>query len=180
VTVDAGTGDGRAVLAAATREPATLVLGLDANAASMAESSRRAARPTLKGGLANAGFIVAAAEAPPAELHGLASLVTVRFPWGSLLRGVIGRDDLVAAGLARLVAADGVLELLVAAFERDGLDGVPTSAEDLVAAAAGAFADHGFAIDHAAELTRAEIRATGSTWARRLDRQATLIRLVRR
>ena len=32
----------------------------------------------------------------------------------------------------------------------------------------------------AAALTPAEIRVTGSTWARRLDRQATLIRLVRR
>lgn len=180
MTIDAGTGDGRAVLAAATREPATLVLGLDANAASMAESSRRAARPARRGGLPNAGFVVTAAESPPAELHGLASLVTVRFPWGSLLRGVVGRDHLVAAGLASLVAPVGALELLVAPLERDGLDGVPTSAEDLVAEAAAAFAEHGFGIDRAAELTPVEIRATSSTWARRLNRQARLIRLVRR
>jgi len=180
VTIDAGTGDGRAVLAAATREPATLVLGLDANAASMAESSRRAAQPARKGGLPNAGFVVAAAEAPPAELRGVASLVTVRFPWGSLLRGVVGRDDLVARGLASLVAPEGTLELLLAPLERDGLDGVPTSTEDLVAGAAAAFAEHGFGIDRAVELAPAEIRSTGSTWARRLDRQATLIRLVRR
>lgn len=180
MTIDAGTGDGRAVLATATREPATLVLGLDANAASMAESSRRAARPPRKGGLSNAGFLVAAAEAPPAELHGVANFVTVRFPWGSLLRGVIGRDDAVATGLASLVAPAGALELLVSPMERDGLDGVPASADALVAGAADAFAEHGFVMERAAALTPAEIRATGSTWARRLDRQATLIRLVRR
>jgi 16S rRNA (adenine(1408)-N(1))-methyltransferase len=180
VPIDAGTGDGRAVLAAATREPATLVLGLDANAASMADSSRRAARPARKGGLPNAGFVLAAVESLPAELRGVASLVTVRFPWGSLLRGVVGRDGLIAAGLASLVTPAGALELLVAPMERDGLDGVPTSVENLVAGAAKAFAEHGFGIDRAQVLTPAEIRVTGSTWARRLDRRATLIRLVRR
>jgi len=63
---------------------------------------------------------------------------------------------------------------------RDGLDGVPTSPEDLITGAADAFAEHGFVIDRAAALTPAEMRATGSTWAQRLGRQATLIRLVRR
>jgi len=180
VTIDAGTGDGRAVLAAAAREPATLVLGLDANAASMAEASRRAARSPRKGGLANAAFVVAAAEAPPAELAGVAHLVTVRFPWGSLLRGVIGRDEPVAAGLASLVAEEGALELLLAPIERDGLDGVPTSTAGLVAGAASAFEPHGFQIECVGEPTAAAIRASGSTWARRLGRKSSLIRLVRR
>jgi 16S rRNA (adenine(1408)-N(1))-methyltransferase len=168
------------VLATAARKPATLALGLDANAASMTESSRRAARPARKGGLPNAGFIVAAAEAPPAELAALADLVTVRFPWGSLLRGVVGRDAVVAEGLASLVRADGRIELLVAPIERDGLDGVPTTSDGLVAGAAAAFQRHGFEIDLVETPLPAATRATGSTWARRLDRDATLIRLVRR
>ena len=50
------------MLAAAAAEPATLVIGVDANAAGMAESSRRAARG---GALPNALFAVAAAEHPP-------------------------------------------------------------------------------------------------------------------
>jgi 16S rRNA (adenine(1408)-N(1))-methyltransferase len=179
VTIDVGTGDGRAVLAAAAREPASLVLGLDANAASMAEASRRAASPVRKGGLPNAAFVVAAAEAPPAELTAVAGLVTVRFPWGSLLRGLVGRDGAVAAGLAGLVADPGALELLVAPIERDGLDGVPTSVEGLIDGAANAFAPYGFAIESISLPTPAEVRAMGSTWARRLDRQPTLIRLVR-
>ena len=180
MTIDAGTGDGRAVLAAAAREPATLVLGLDANAASMAEASRRAARPARKGGLLNAAFVVAAAEAPPAELAGAAGLVSVRFPWGSLLRGVVGRDGAVAAGLSGLVAAQGTLELLLAPIERDGLDGIPTTSEGMAAGAAAAFGPHCFEVDLVCEPAPSEIRAIGSTWARRLDRPATLIRLVRR
>src|SRR5262245_59849013 len=108
----------------------------------MAESSRRAARPARKGGLPNAGFIVAAAETPPAEIAGIADLVTVQFPWGSLLRGVVGRDEAVARGLAALVAEHGALELLLAPAERDGLDGVPTTAAGLAAGAAQAFVPH--------------------------------------
>ena len=43
MAIDLGTGDGRFVLAAAAARPDTLVIGLDASAAGMAESSRRAA-----------------------------------------------------------------------------------------------------------------------------------------
>jgi 16S rRNA (adenine(1408)-N(1))-methyltransferase len=50
------------VLAAAAARPDTLVIGVDANAAGMAESSRRAAR---RGVLPKALFAVAAAEHPP-------------------------------------------------------------------------------------------------------------------
>jgi len=50
------------VLAAASSRPDTLVIGVDANAAGMAEASRRAAR---RGAVPNALFAVAAAEHPP-------------------------------------------------------------------------------------------------------------------
>jgi 16S rRNA (adenine(1408)-N(1))-methyltransferase len=180
VTIDVGTGDGRAVLAAAGRQPGTLALGLDANAAAMAEASRRAARAGRKGGLENARFVLGAAEAPPPELAASADLVTVTFPWGSLLRGCVGLDPVVAAGVAGLVGADGSLELLLAPADRDGLDGLPTSAEALVVAAARAFECHGFDVAEARAATPAEIAASGSTWARRLRRPATLVRLARR
>ena len=60
--LDLGTGDGRHVLAAARARPEVLVVGVDANAAGMAEASRRAAR---RGAVPNALFVVAAAEHPP-------------------------------------------------------------------------------------------------------------------
>jgi 16S rRNA (adenine(1408)-N(1))-methyltransferase len=62
VAVDLGTGDGRYVPHAAAERPETLVIGLDANAAAMADASRRAQR---RSGLPNALFVVAAAEHPP-------------------------------------------------------------------------------------------------------------------
>jgi 16S rRNA (adenine(1408)-N(1))-methyltransferase len=185
VAIDLGTGDGRAVLAAAAREPSTLVLGLDANATAMAEASRRAAAASKRGGLPNAAFIVAAAEAAPAELQGIANVVTVRFPWASLLRGCVGKDPTVAAGVAGLAAAGGTLELLLAPSSRDGLDGLPVEPSRVAAAAIDAFADLGFVPQVARAATDAEIAASGSTWAKRLrsqrpvDRTVMLIRLVR-
>ena len=185
MTIDVGTGDGRAVLNAAAREPSTLVLGLDASAAAMAESSRRAAGPARKGGRPNARFIVAAAESPPAGLGGAGDLVTVRFPWGSLLRGVVGLDDPVACGVAGLVAERGTLELLVAPSQRDRLTGVPTESDHLLDAVARTFAALGFDLAMAREPTSDEIRGTASTWARRLlttrvaDRRVMLVRLTR-
>jgi len=168
VTIDVGTGDGRAVLVAASRAPTSLVLGLDANAAAMAESSRRAARSTRKGGFVNARFVLAAAESLPSELRGRASLVTVRFPWGSLLRGCLGLDDAVTAGVAGLVAGRGMLELLLAPAERDGLAGVPTNADEIIDAGVAAFERQGLVPVLAREATPPEVTGTGSSWARRL------------
>jgi 16S rRNA (adenine(1408)-N(1))-methyltransferase len=56
------------VLAAAAAQPDRLVVGVDANAAGIMTASRRAAANPSRGGLPNALFVVAAAEALPAEL----------------------------------------------------------------------------------------------------------------
>jgi 16S rRNA (adenine(1408)-N(1))-methyltransferase len=178
VTIDVGTGDGRAVLARAGLNPTSLVLGLDASAPAMAEASRRAARAAGKGGLPNAAFVLAAAEAPPAELTGTAELVTVRFPWGSLLRGCVGAEPTVAAGVAGLVAPGGTLDLLLAPSARDGLDSLPIEPEALIGVVAVTFADHGFALGLARRATDAEVMASHSSWARRLGSQRTGDRLV--
>ena len=192
MTIDVGTGDGRAVLDAAAREPATLVLGIDASAAGMVEASRRAAGPARKGGRPNARFILAAAETPPRALAGAADLVTVRFPWGSLLRGCVGLDASVAEGIASLVATAGKLELLLAPSSRDGLEGVPTDSQGLVGAARCAFEPHGLDLEVGRLATSVEVAASGSAWAKRLasgrgngngggsDRATTLVRFVRR
>ncbi|HEY2916242.1 MAG TPA: hypothetical protein VGI98_03405 [Candidatus Limnocylindrales bacterium] len=191
MTIDVGTGDGRAVLAAAAREPRTLVIGLDADAASMAEASRRvarAARAAGTGGWPNALFVAAAVEAMPDELAGLASLVTVRFPWAGLLRGVLGRDALVVAGIASVLAPGGVVELLLAPAARDRLAELPTEPSDIEAAVAGGFEPHGLRVVEARTASTDEIRASHSTWAKRLlggsqhrgepsDRAVILVRL---
>jgi 16S rRNA (adenine(1408)-N(1))-methyltransferase len=179
VTIDIGTGDGRAVVDAARRDPGRLVVGLDANAASMAEVSRRASFSSRRGGLSNALFVVASAAEMPRELAGLAALATVTFPWGSLLRGCLGRDEAIARGIRSVLAQGGRLELILAPAGRDHLAGLPTKSEEVIAAARATFEGLGLVFAAGGSVTAAELDATRSTWARRLIREGRERRVIR-
>jgi len=177
VIVDLGTGDGRSVLARASREPGSFVIGIDANTAGMAESSRRANRGP--GALGNVCFLVEAAEALPGPLAGVASLVTVIFPWGSLLRGVLGQDEAVQCGIRSIVAPGGRVEVLgsvTAADHVPGLERLDAWAEPAIAAA---WRSVGFELVRLHPATRNELLAVRSSWARRLgSRPAWRLELV--
>src|SRR6476469_7794295 len=84
VLIDLGTGDGRFVRPVAATAPATFALGIDLCAANLRAAARRAP--------ANAGYLVAGAYALPPELHGLATHLTINFPWGDLLTGLLRQD----------------------------------------------------------------------------------------
>jgi 16S rRNA (adenine(1408)-N(1))-methyltransferase len=156
------------VLATAAAEPDRLVVGVDASAAAMAEASRRAARRPDRGGLPNARFVVAAAEALPAGLEGLADRVTVHFPWGSLLRGLLTADPVILEGLARTMHPGATLSLLVSSTDRDRGAGVgPVGTADLAALAPG-YAAHGLVLTMIRPATAADVAASRSTWGRRL------------
>src|SRR5262245_36825241 len=90
----------------------------------MADASRRAARQPARGGLPNALFVVAAAESPPAELTGLADEIRILFPWGSLLRGVLGRDPRVACGITALARPGARVSAIVSVTATDAVDGI--------------------------------------------------------
>jgi 16S rRNA (adenine(1408)-N(1))-methyltransferase len=173
--VDVGTGDGNAVLRWARSEADRLFIGVDANAAGMRRSARRAK------GISNAAFVVAAAEALPDDLAGVADRVTVQFPWGSLLRGILSADGPVLDNLARISAPGATFTVLWSVADRDlpaiGPRVPPQPREDLLAAA-------GFDLFELRPATASELRSSGSTWAKRLragvDRPVTLLRAVRR
>jgi 16S rRNA (adenine(1408)-N(1))-methyltransferase len=156
------------VLAAAAAEPRRLVVGVDANAAAMAEASRRAARRPARGGLLNALFVVAAAEALPAQLAGVADLVTVQFPWGSLLCGLLAADPRVMGGLVGLLGPAGTLRLLVSATDRDRGAGVAPVGEPTLRRLAGGWRPYGLALTGMRSLTPADVAAAHSTWGKRL------------
>jgi 16S rRNA (adenine(1408)-N(1))-methyltransferase len=177
VIVDVGTGDGRAVLARAATAPTSLVIGLDANASAMAEASRRADRR----GPANALFLAAGAEALAGSiLAGRADLVTVHFPWGSLLRGVLGLEAPALCGLASLLAPTGRIEALASVVSSDAVDELAcldASAEPVVRAG---WAAAGLELIEMRMATPDEVATSRSTWARRLGAERPVWRLVGR
>ena len=156
------------MLATAAANPDRLVVGVDPVATAMAEASRRAAQPPGKGGLPNALFVVASAEAPPPELRGIAGRVTVNLPWGSLLRGALALEPAAAAGIAALVRPGGRAELLLAPASRDRLaEDVEVEAR-LAAGLAGHWRALGLELVDARPATAGDLGATRTTWARRL------------
>jgi 16S rRNA (adenine(1408)-N(1))-methyltransferase len=159
------------VLDRARREPAAFVIGVDANAAAMAESSLRAARSTSRRGLPNALFVVASAESPPDEILRRANLVTISFPWGSLLRGTLGLDAAAAAGISAIVAPGGSVEALVSVMDRDVASlGTDPLGESDGGAIRSRWARHGLELVTFERSSAAAVAAAGSTWARRLGR----------
>ncbi len=136
------------------------MLGVDPVAAATAESSRRASKSA-----AEALFVAASAESFAAELPGIADRLVVNFPWGSLLRGVLGADQGVAAAIGAIVRDAGTATALVSVTPRDRLPGVAVLDEATVAYLP---PPPGLELVEARPASRAEILATRSTWGRRL------------
>ena len=165
MVVDIGTGDGRAVVQRAVLEPTALVVGIDAVASAMADASRRAARR----GRANALFLVAGAEGLlDSPLTGRADLVTVQFPWGSLLRGLIGLDAGALCGVASVLTPGARLEALASVVPADGVEGMASLDATAGPAIRRAWSAAGLDLGTFRRATGAELIASGSTWARRL------------
>ena len=179
--MDVGAGDGRYVLSRASAHPEELVLAIDASHAAMREASWRAGRSPRRGGLPSALFVASSLEQLPSDLRAMAALVTVHFPWGSLLDAALGRDSAGSDRLAALVASGGRLRLLASAAERDATRGATTIDPDAVVAAC---RSRGLVAEQCRVATAADVEAAHSSWGRRLlngaaDRRLWFIELRR-
>src|SRR5688572_5365529 len=131
----------------------------------MAEASGRAARR----GPTNAMFLAAGAETlADTPLAGRMDLVTVTFPWGSLLRGVLGLDPCALAGIAALPAPGGRVEILASVVPSDRIDGIASLDVSREATICRAWAAVGIDLVSMRLATNDEIAASRSSWARRL------------
>jgi len=159
--VDVGAGDGGYVLFRARTERTTFAIALDASPDALSEGAWRAKRALLE----NVAFLVEGVERLPRDLVCLADEVTVHFPWGSLLRGLVDGSGAVVVPIASLMKVGAELRVLMSAIDRDGYQALTPS---LVASRSGRYAEHGLRLvetDWASSATVAESR---SAWAKRL------------
>jgi 16S rRNA (adenine(1408)-N(1))-methyltransferase len=112
VVVDLGCGDARFLWREARARPAARFIGVDPVARTLAAVAARAARRPERGGAPNLLLVVAAVEALPAELAGIADRITVNLPWGSLLAGLVRPEAAVVAAVAGLGKAGARVALL--------------------------------------------------------------------
>jgi 16S rRNA (adenine(1408)-N(1))-methyltransferase len=97
--LDVGTGDGRFVYRYAREHPETFGIGLDPVREALREISAKTAKKPARGGLSNALFVMGSVEDLPGPLTGLADLLTINYPWGSLLRALVVPELEILEGL---------------------------------------------------------------------------------
>jgi 16S rRNA (adenine(1408)-N(1))-methyltransferase len=111
----------------------------------------------------NAVFVVAAAEHLPSPLDGTVAVLSVHFPWGSLLQGLVAPSFAVLDGISRLLTTTGSVQALLSITARDGGEPLHSGSIDRPA-----YARCGLEVVAWRPATRAEISAADSSWAKRL------------
>ena len=159
------------MLRAASEAPASFCIGVDPVAAAMAKSSSQA----LRARNGNAIFALGAVESLPEELTGLASIITVNLPWGSLLRAVAAPDVELLRNIAAMCRPAARLQVVYSASPRDATELARLGLSDpdpcrRVMEMAAAYDDAGFQLDEVRAIDATELRALGTTWAKRLWR----------
>ena len=157
VWLDLGTGDGRFVEEMARLHPTTFFIGVDACRENLARVAGRAGSNTL--------YLIASAENLPLELAGLADHISINFPWGSLLKGLLEPQSKVWANLPQLAARGASLEirLNLSAIEQAGWEGQAGCQQvqsELVV--------NGFRLETSGQLDRQTLKTFPSNWAKRL------------
>ena len=94
--------------------------------------------------------------------------MTVAFPWGSLLRGVVGLDQVALGGAAALVASGGGFDVLASVVPSDRIDGIASLDASREPEIRRAWAAVGLQLVSMRLASTAESAASGSSWARRL------------
>ncbi|HET9494676.1 MAG TPA: class I SAM-dependent methyltransferase [Chloroflexia bacterium] len=158
VLIDLGAGDGRFVRHVAETRPDTFAIGIDLCGDNLRKTGRRAPD--------NALFVIASAYAPPPELHGKATHLTINFPWGDLLTGLLAHDERLLAALDALCRPGARVEVRINA---GAITEVGWSLSAASVAVRRALHEAGFAVGaHPRLLDASDLRAFPSTWARRL------------
>jgi 16S rRNA (adenine(1408)-N(1))-methyltransferase len=156
--IDLGTGDGRFVRHAALNWPRTFAIGIDLCGANLRKTSRRAPD--------NALYLVASAYTPPPELRGKATHLTINFPWGDLLTGLLAHDERLLSALDALCRPGARVEVRINA---GAITEVGWSLSASSIAVKRALHGAGFALTSKPRLLEAhDLRAFPSTWAHRL------------
>jgi 16S rRNA (adenine(1408)-N(1))-methyltransferase len=157
VLIDVGTGDGRYVLHVARTCPTWFAIGMDASRENLRRASRKAPP--------NALYVIANALSMPRELGGMASEVTINFPWGSLLMGLLDGDPMLLEGLRAIARPGAALEIRL---NSGALAEAGHTLESGGARVRRALQACGFDVGDLLQLGARELRQCHTSWAKRL------------
>lgn len=157
ILLDLGTGDGKFAFHHARTFPSHFVIGVDACRENLREYSRAK--------LPNLLYIIAGTQELPRELNGLASHITINFPWGSLLESLLNGDPRLIRGLESVSRSAASIDIRL---NGGALTEAGTTLEN------GAWTIHnnllraGWQIKAPVSMDVCALRKFPSTWAKRL------------
>lgn len=157
IVLDLGTGDGRYVHCLAERNPSWFVIGVDSCRENLHVHSRTK--------LPNMLFVIASAQDLPRELNGLISHITINFPWGSLLDGLLSSDSMLMRGLESISRSAASLDVCL---NGGALAEVGQSLENGTHRIYDNLMRSGWQVNTPGLMNAHALRTFPSTWARRL------------
>ena len=168
VLLDVGAGDGRFVRQMALSHPGWYAIGVDLCRDNLRDTSR-ADRHAPD----NALYLIADALALPEALANCATQITINFPWGSLLTGLLEGHAGLLAGLARSAQRpDATIEVRLNLEALAGASGASGANAGHAEACAAQIRRHlraaGFEMARPRPLDAAALKDCPTTWAHRL------------
>lgn len=157
ISLDLGTGDGRFVCKSAEGNKQTFFIGID--------SCRENLRVYSRKKLPNALFVIANAQSLPGELGGLASHVSINFPWGSLLESLLTSDLCLLNGLLRITRPCATMDIHLNA---DALTSAGFKLESGANQIDCVLSESGWRIKSHSCLNAGHLRQIPTSWAKRL------------
>jgi 16S rRNA (adenine(1408)-N(1))-methyltransferase len=157
IILDLGTGDGRYARYLADKNPDRFIIGVDACRENLREHSQAK--------LQNMLFVIASAQDLPKELNGLVSHITINFPWGSLLEGLLTGDPMLMRGLESISRASTSVDLRL---NGGALAEVGTTLEAGAEAIYNNLLRAGWQVETPVMMATSALRSFPSTWAKRL------------
>ena len=157
VLLDLGTGDGRYVRTLAGQHPDWFVIGVDACRENLREHSQAK--------LQNMLFLIASARGLPRELNGLICHITINFPWGSLLEGLLAGEAQLLASLTAISQGGAQIDIRL---NGGALLEAGSSMECAVGQIQTSMEQAGWHTKSLTLMDAAALRSFPSTWAKRL------------
>jgi 16S rRNA (adenine(1408)-N(1))-methyltransferase len=173
VHIDVGAGSGRQVLKLSEKNPGGFYIGMDPSAGSMRENSVKAAKNGKKSRPDNLLFAVGSIESVPDELAGIADIISVVLPWGSLRDGIARADALVLGNLRRLGKTGAALEILIGYDEKSEPHemekrGLPMLSQGHFKSLAPMYRNAGIELRGIEAIGNDALKSIESDWAKRL------------
>ena len=170
VEVDLGTGDGKFVYRNAKQGPQTFFIGIDPNQKQLELHSKKARKDKLR----NILFVLGSVEHLPSDLDGIADVLHIILPWGTLLQIIASPNENSLKEIISLTKAGGKMKIVLGyAQELEPIETARLALEELDEGYISerivpSFERLGMRLTSLRKITSEELKNFETTWSKKL------------